>query len=100
MALDFDLPAGVNVPYWIDSNFSRSFGSMINHSCNPNCIVYRTVDEIGYPHLDVYAIKDICKEEPISINYFGNKMTWDDLDGYCKCGATRCKFREPQNKIN
>jgi len=43
--------------------------SLINHSTRPNCDYKPTIDENGFPKLQVYALKNIPANTELKINY-------------------------------
>lgn len=69
----------------LDGNVENNYAKYINHSCEPNC----EFDGEG-KKIWVNAIKEIKKDEELSINY---GFVWDEKDYHehvCKCGSKKC----------
>jgi uncharacterized protein len=58
----------------------KTNGKYINHSCDPNCGI---VDSIK-----IVAIKDIKKDEEISVDYDTIEYEWEMK---CNCGSAICR---------
>jgi SET domain-containing protein len=69
----------------LDGNTENNYAKYINHSCEPNC----EFDGEG-KKIWVNSIKDIQKNEELSINY---GFVWDEKDYHdhpCLCGSKKC----------
>ena len=74
----------LNKRYDIDGDIPENYAKFINHSCDPNCVVYTLRGKIW-----VLALKDIQKDEELTYNY--NFSFNDDYEDYpCSCGAHNC----------
>ncbi len=61
-----------------------SYAQLINNGCDPNCIVEQwEVD--GRVRAKVIAIRNIAKEEELTIKY-----KWNRKEVTCFCGSSRC----------
>ena len=74
----------LNKKYDIDGGVLRNYARFINHSCNPNCEVEITDNQIW-----IYAIKNIKKDAELTYNY-GYPFDSDFEDHICKCGSKKC----------
>ena len=75
----------LNKKYDIDGGVARNYARFINHSCDPNCEV-----EISKNEIWIKSIKKINKGEELTYDY-GYAFEKDDLrDHRCKCGSTNC----------
>ena len=75
----------LNKKYDIDGFFGYNKARYINHSCNPNCEV-----EISNDQIWISSIKNINKGEELSYDY-GYTFDKDDYkDHECKCGSKYC----------
>ena len=74
----------LNNRYDLDGDFKYNTARLINHSCNPNCVV-----EGKGLKLWIVAIRDIKKGEELSYDYgFGYDEDYKQF--VCKCGAKNC----------
>ena len=74
----------LNKKYDIDGGVARNYARFINHSCDPNCEVEITNNEIW-----ISSIKRIKKGAELSYNY-GYPFDTDYEDHICKCGSKKC----------
>ena len=74
----------LNKKYDIDGGVSRNYARFINHSCNPNCEVDITNNEIW-----ISSIKKIKKGAELTYNY-GYAFDTDYEEHICKCGSRKC----------
>ena len=74
----------LNKKYDIDGGVARNYARFINHSCDPNCEVEITNNEIW-----ISSIKRIKKYAELSYNY-GYPFDSDFEDHVCKCGSKKC----------
>ena len=74
----------LNKLYDIDGSVAHNHAKLINHSCNPNCEVEITNNEIW-----ISSIKRIKKNTELSYNY-GYSYDTDYVDHICKCGSSKC----------
>ena len=75
----------LNKKYDIDGTPKYNKARYINHSCNPNCEVEITKNEIW-----ISSIKMISKGEELTYDY-GYEFDKDDFrDHICKCGSDNC----------
>ena len=74
----------LNKKYDIDGGVLRNHARFINHSCDPNCEVEITNNEIW-----ISATKNIKKDTELTYNY-GYSFDSDFEDHICKCGAKKC----------
>ena len=75
----------LNTKYDIDGSPLYNKARFINHSCNPNCEVEITNNEIW-----ISSIKNIKKGEELNYDY-GYPFDEDDFsDHTCKCGSSKC----------
>ena len=74
----------LNKRYDLDGDFKFNTARLINHSCEPNCEVTGEGLKVW-----VYAIKDISKNEELSLVY-GFSYDKDYKQFPCKCGANNC----------
>tara|TARA_Y100000816_G_C25977695_1_gene510412 strand:- start:222 stop:710 length:489 start_codon:yes stop_codon:yes gene_type:complete len=75
----------LNKKYDIDGTPKYNKARYINHSCNPNCEVEITKNEIW-----ISSIKRISKGEELTYDY-GYEFDKDDFrDHICKCGSDNC----------
>ena len=75
----------LNKKYDIDGFFGYNKARYINHSCNPNCEV-----EISNDQIWISSIKNINTGEELSYDY-GYTFDKDDYkDHECKCGSKYC----------
>jgi len=75
----------LNKKYDIDGTPKYNKARYINHSCDPNCEVEVSKNEIW-----IKSIKKINKGEELSYDY-GYAFEKDDFrDHICKCGSTNC----------
>ena len=75
----------LNKKYDIDGFFGYNKARYINHSCNPNCEV-----EISNDQIWISSIKKINKGEELSYDYGYNFDKDDYKDHECKCGSKYC----------
>ena len=75
----------LNKKYDIDGTPKYNKARYINHSCDPNCEV-----EISKNEIWISSIKKISKGEELTYDY-GYEFDKDDFrDHVCKCGSTNC----------
>ena len=75
----------LNKKYDIDGFFGYNKARYINHSCNPNCEV-----EISNDQIWISSIKRIKKGEELSYDYGYTFDKNDYKDHECKCGSKYC----------
>ncbi len=75
----------LNKKYDIDGFFGYNKARYINHSCNPNCEV-----EISNDQIWICSIKRIKKGEELSYDYGYAFDKNDYKDHECKCGSKYC----------
>ena len=73
----------LNQRYDIDGGVAHNHARLINHSCNPNCEV-----EISNNQIWISAIKNINKNSELTYNY-GYPYDADYVDHVCKCGSSK-----------
>jgi len=74
----------LNKKYDIDGGIARNYARFINHSCDPNCEVEITSNQIW-----ISSIKRIKKGTELLYNY-GYPYDSDFEDHICKCGSKKC----------
>tara|TARA_Y100001970_G_scaffold281021_1_gene390973 strand:- start:288 stop:785 length:498 start_codon:yes stop_codon:yes gene_type:complete len=74
----------LNKKYDIDGGVPSNYARFINHSCDPNCEVEITNNEIW-----ISSIKKIKKYKELTYNY-GYPFESDYEDHICKCGSRKC----------
>ncbi len=75
----------LNKKFDIDGNVKRNKARFINHSCDPNCEVDISNDEIW-----ISSIKNIKKGSELNYDY-GYEFDKDDYkDHICNCGSKNC----------
>ena len=74
----------LNKKYDIDGGVARNYARFINHSCDPNCEVEITNNEIW-----ISSIKRITKYTELTYNY-GYPFDSDFEEHICKCGSKKC----------
>ena len=74
----------LNKRYDIDGSVARNYARFINHSCDPNCEVEITSNQIW-----ISSIKRIKKGTELLYNY-GYPYDSDFEDHICKCGSKKC----------
>ena len=74
----------LNKKYDIDGGVARNYARFINHSCDPNCEVEITNNEIW-----ISSIKRIKKGSELTYNY-GYSFDTDYEEHICKCGSKKC----------
>ena len=74
----------LNKKYDIDGGVLRNYARFINHSCNPNCEVEITDNQIW-----ISSIKPIKKGTELTYNY-GYPYDSDFDDHVCKCRYKKC----------
>lgn len=75
----------LNKKYDIDGFFVYNKARYINHSCNPNCEV-----EVSNNQIWISSIKRINKGEELSYDYGYTFDKVDYKDHECKCGSKYC----------
>ncbi len=60
---------------------------MLNHSCNPNCII--VVNKTGVH--DFVAVKTISPSEEITFDYATTNYSVDHFTEPCSCGSKKCR---------
>lgn len=108
---DLDYHMGDKNPYTIDAAMLGNVGSFVNHSCEPNLLIYNVwVDCVdpNLPRLCMFASRNIDKHEELTFDYVQTvdpsispktKKTqhknWHDAgeakSTTCRCGATKCR---------
>lgn len=67
-------------------NLKKPGVHLINHSCSPNCWVYKYKG-----HTLVFAMRKIKKNEEFTIHYLlPPKMTYENCTHICFCGSKNC----------
>ena len=74
----------LNKKYDIDGGVLRNHARFINHSCDPNCEV-----EISKNEIWISAIKNIKEGTELTYNY-GYPFDSDFEEHICKCGTKKC----------
>ena len=74
----------LNKKYDIDGGVLRNYARFINHSCEPNCEVEITDNQIW-----ISSIKKVKKDDELTYNY-GYPFDSDFDDHVCKCGSKKC----------
>ena len=74
----------LNKKYDIDGGVARNYARFINHSCDPNCEVEITNNEIW-----ISSIKKIKQYTELTYNY-GYPFDSDFEEHICKCGSKKC----------
>ena len=74
----------LNKKYDIDGCVLRNYARFINHSCEPNCEVEITDNQIW-----ISSIKKVKKDDELTYNY-GYPFDSDFDDHVCKCGSKKC----------
>ena len=88
-----ELDSGV----YVDGKKKGSPSRFINHSCDPNCELERTVVK-GKMRIAIVAIKDIAPGEPLSYDY---QFDTQDSDAFkCYCGNDICRGTMAPKKRN
>ncbi len=73
-------------PYSIDASYDDdSLGRLVNNSQKPNGKI-KKIELEGKPHLCLFAVKDINKDEEITYGYGGHDLPWHSC-----CGQELCK---------
>jgi uncharacterized protein len=76
----------------IDGEQEGNAARFVNHSCEPNCVMY-VFDETPY----LYSLRDIRRGEELTFDYrlrpaFKKRITQKDkLAHPCNCGAEHCR---------
>lgn len=60
-------------------------GDVVNHSCNPNCMIY-----LDLPTIHLVALRDIAVGEEITYDY-ARTMYDDPWEMKCNCGTAKCR---------
>lgn len=81
--------------YYIDATVKGNEARFINHSCEPNLTPVPVRINSTYPHLTLFANRDIQCGEELTFSYGGCvDVTEPGFDGSlykkCFCGATNC----------
>lgn len=69
----------------LDGDVENNYAKYINHSCDPNCEFEQEGKKIW-----VNTIKDIKKDDELTLNY---GFVWDEKDYHehpCLCGSPKC----------
>ena len=74
----------LNKKYDIDGGIARNYARFINHSCDPNCEVEITSNQIW-----ISSIKRIKKGTELLYNY-GYPFDSDFDEHICQCGSKKC----------
>ena len=69
--------------YALDGQTLENTARYINHSCDPNCEVEKTLDTIW-----IVALRDIAAGEELSYNYGYDARNYQENP--CHCGAPSC----------
>jgi histone-lysine N-methyltransferase SUV39H len=94
-----------NHEYEIDGEFFGGPSRFINHSCDPNCVVYVVSRDKNNPllyEIAFFAYRDVAKGEELTFNYRDHEGeeeekregTDDDVEEDsipCLCGAHNCR---------
>jgi len=82
---------------YVDGKKKGSPSRFINHSCDPNCELERTVVK-GKMRIAIVAIKDIAPGEPLSYDY---QFDTQDSEAFkCYCGNEICRGTMAPKKRN
>ncbi|KAB0789966.1 hypothetical protein PPYR_15746 [Photinus pyralis] len=91
----FDLDSRDSESFCIDAGRYGNFARFINHSCDANLVPLRVFFEhqdLRFPHIAFFAIRDISAEEELSFDY-GEKFWIVKYKSFtCKCGVPSCKY--------
>lgn len=83
-------------PYYIDAA-GKGNHMFLNHSCEPNCKLQelmRFEGNEGVPEVGIIAIRDIEKDEELTIDYGHDPV--DLTFTNCLCGSPACRFEANQ----
>lgn len=84
---------------YIDADHKGGILRYANHSCDPNTLMKLFYDNNGYPHICMYAVKNIGVGEEITFNYSGINITKkksqetkakDGIAYRCYCDSSNC----------
>lgn len=80
-----------NCKTYIDPSLFGNIGRYINHSCEPNCVLYPVRVNSVVPKLCIFAKTDIGVFCEITFDYGGGK--WDNTTNriVCKCNTPCCR---------
>lgn len=108
---DLDYNMGDKNPYTIDAAMLGNVGSFVNHSCEPNLLIYNVwvncVDP-NLPRICMFAARDIMKNEELTFDYVQSvdpsispktrktqSREWTQAGEAkrttCRCGAATCR---------
>lgn len=81
----------ISYKMFIDPSIFGNIGRYINHSCEPNCLLYPIRINFLIPKLCIFAKRDIEKFEEITFDY-GNENSDDETNRvYCLCKTKTCR---------
>lgn len=79
--------------YTVDSYAHGNWTRFVNHSCNPNMVVYSvvydTIPDVNMPYVAFVTCQEVAAGTELTINY--QPHLDEDFDVKYKHGAERCK---------
>ena len=76
----------------IDATLKGNESHYINHSCDPNLILFPVRVNSPLPHLCLFAKKDICVGEELTYDYAGGcDVMGNKAVGVCLCKSANCR---------
>ena len=75
--------------YYLDAEVSGSVLRYANHSCNPNCFSQLYIAANGFPHVCLFALRDISPGEELTFRY-SNKQHKNAVTFECRCLSANC----------
>ncbi|CAB9503172.1 36 and H4 lysine-20 specific [Seminavis robusta] len=83
--------------WYVDARETANMARFINHSCDPNCILWR-FNVGGYMRDGIFALRDIQPGEFLSYDYHFDTKQGDKF--VCRCGSKNCRgtMKEQQQK--
>lgn len=79
--------------YTVDSYAHGNWTRFVNHSCNPNMVVYSvvydTIPDVNMPYVAFVTCQEVAAGTELTINY--QPHLDEDFDVKNKHGAERCK---------
>lgn len=114
---DLDYNENVEALYTIDAGICGNLSRLINHNCEPNCLIWPVTDsseELSIYKLGYFTTRPIKPGEELSIDYTGANVIEDDVENLdndmenetqgnniahrhqknevdCKCGSANCR---------